>query len=74
MYPNIYFALKDIFGIDLPGFKLVNSFGFFVALAFLICAWVLTLELRRKQQQGCQVLESWMLDKPEQSARTCAIF
>ena len=52
MYPNIYFALKDIFGIDLPGFKLVNSFGFFVALAFLICAWVLTLELRRKQQQG----------------------
>jgi prolipoprotein diacylglyceryl transferase len=52
MYPNLYFALKDIFGIDLPGFKLVNSFGFFVAIAFIISAWVLTLEMRRKQQQG----------------------
>lgn len=52
MYPNLYYAFKDIFGIELSGLKLVNSFGFFVALAFIICAWVLTLELRRKQQQG----------------------
>lgn len=52
MYPNLYFAFKDIFGIELSGLKLVNSFGFFVAVAFIICAWVLTLELRRKQQQG----------------------
>ncbi|MBI2282796.1 MAG: prolipoprotein diacylglyceryl transferase [Bacteroidetes bacterium] len=52
MYPNLYYAFKDLFGIELSGLKLVNSFGFFVALAFIICAWVLTLELRRKQQQG----------------------
>ncbi|MEN9686101.1 MAG: hypothetical protein RLZZ28_1887 [Bacteroidota bacterium] len=52
MYPNLYYAFKDLFGIELTGLKLVNSFGFFVALAFIICAWVLTLELRRKQQQG----------------------
>ncbi len=52
MYPNLYYAFKDIFGIDLQGLKLVNSFGFFVALSFIISAWVLTLELRRKQQQG----------------------
>ena len=52
MYPNLYYAFKDIFGIELSGLKLVNSFGFFVAIAFIICAWVLTLELRRKQQQG----------------------
>jgi len=52
MYPNLYYAFKDIFGIELSGLKLVNSFGFFVALSFIIAAWILTLELRRKQQQG----------------------
>lgn len=52
MYPNLYYIFKDIFGIELTGLKLINSFGFFVAMAFLICAWVLTLELKRKQQQG----------------------
>lgn len=52
MYPNLYYVCKDLFGIDLVGLKLVNSFGFFVALSFIISAWVLTLELRRKQQQG----------------------
>ena len=52
MYPNLYFAFKDIFGIELQGLKLVNTFGFFVALSFILSAWILTLELRRKQQQG----------------------
>ena len=52
MYPNLYYAFKDILGVDWPGLKLVNSFGFFVAIAFLVAAWVLTLELKRKQQQG----------------------
>ncbi len=52
MYPNLYYAFKDIFGIELQGLKLVNTFGFFVALSFILSAWILTLELRRKQQQG----------------------
>jgi phosphatidylglycerol:prolipoprotein diacylglycerol transferase len=52
MYPNLYYAFKDIFGVEWTGLKLVNSFGFFVALSFIFSAWILTLELRRKQQQG----------------------
>lgn len=52
MYPNLYYAFKDLFGIELSGLKLINSFGFFVALCFIVSAWALTLELRRKQQQG----------------------
>ncbi len=52
MYPNLYYAFKDLFGIELSGLKLINSFGFFVAISFVISAWVLTMELRRKQQQG----------------------
>ena len=36
MYPNLYFAFLDLLGWDLPALKLINSFGFFVALAFLV--------------------------------------
>ena len=52
MYPNLYFAFKDLFGVEWTGLKLVNSFGFFVALSFLISAWVLALELKRKTREG----------------------
>ena len=52
MYPNLYYACKDLIGIEWTWLKLVNSFGFFVALSFIISAWILTLELKRKQQQG----------------------
>jgi prolipoprotein diacylglyceryltransferase len=52
MYPNLYYAFEDLFGIKLRGLQLVNSFGFFVAIAFLVGAWVLTKELRRKEAAG----------------------
>ena len=52
MYPNLYYAFKDWFNVDWTFLKLVNSFGFFVAICFLVAAWVLTNELKRKQGQG----------------------
>lgn len=52
MYPNLYYAFKDLFGIDISGLKIINSFGFFVALAFIAAAWILVKELKRKQAQG----------------------
>lgn len=52
MYPNLYFALKDWFGWEINAFKIFYTFGIFVALAFIISAWVLTLELKRKEKQG----------------------
>lgn len=52
MYPNLYYFFKDVFGIDLEGFKIINSFGFFVAMCFIAAAWALTAELKRKQKQG----------------------
>lgn len=52
MYPNLYYALKDLFGVELPAFRFINSFGFFVAIAFLAAAFVLTLELKRKERLG----------------------
>jgi prolipoprotein diacylglyceryltransferase len=52
MYPNLYFFLKSVFDIEPWGWtKFVNSFGFFVAIAFIICALVLAKELKRKERQ-----------------------
>lgn len=52
MYPNLYYAFKDLFGVELPALRFVNSFGFFVAISFLVAAWLLTIELRRKSKLG----------------------
>lgn len=66
MFPNLYYAFKELFGIELEGLKIVNSFGFFVAIAFLIAAWLLAKELRRKQALGQFVYteEKIMVGKP----------
>jgi hypothetical protein len=52
MYPNLYFAFRDIFGVEWNGLRFINSFGFFVAIAFLVAAFVLVLELKRKERAG----------------------
>lgn len=52
MYPNLYYLIKDLFGVELNAFKLINSFGFFVALAFVASGYVLFLELKRKSALG----------------------
>ena len=52
MYPNLYYAVQDLFGIEITGLKLINSFGFFVAIAFISAAAILTSELKRKEQEG----------------------
>jgi prolipoprotein diacylglyceryltransferase len=52
MYPNLHYALRDIFGIEAPGLRFVNTFGFFVALAFLVAAYILNKELQRKESAG----------------------
>ncbi|HEU4576496.1 MAG TPA: prolipoprotein diacylglyceryl transferase family protein [Chitinophagaceae bacterium] len=52
MYPNLYYAFKDLFGVDWKFLRVINSFGFFVALSFILAAVVLTAELRRKSKQG----------------------
>ncbi len=52
MYPNLYFLVKDLFGIEIGFLQIINTFGFFVALAFLGAATVLSKELKRKEEQG----------------------
>ena len=57
MYPNLYYAFKDLFGVEATGLRFINSFGFFVALAFILSAVVLTRELRRKESEGLLAAE-----------------
>ncbi len=52
MYPNLYYAFKDLFGVEWTFLRFVNSFGFFVAIAFIVAAVVLASELKRKSRQG----------------------
>lgn len=52
MYPNLYYAFKDLFGVEFTPLRFINSFGFFVAIAFIVAASLLTAELKRKSKQG----------------------
>lgn len=52
MYPNLYYFFKDIFGVEWEWARYLNSFGFFVAIAFIAAAFILTSELKRKEKKG----------------------
>lgn len=52
MYPNLYYVFKDWFGVEWHSLKFLNTFGLMVAISFLIAAWIISLELRRKEKQG----------------------
>jgi len=57
MYPNLYYAFRDLVGVELPFLRFLNTFGFFVAIAFVAAATSLTYELRRKSKQALFVPE-----------------
>ena len=52
MYPNFYYVFKDWFGLEIEFLKVINTFGFFVALAFLSANFVMVLELKRKEKEN----------------------
>lgn len=52
MYPNLYYLVKDLFGIELGFLQVFQMFGVMVALAFLIAAYFFSKELKRKESEG----------------------
>src|SRR5258705_5099323 len=50
MYPTISDLLKDIFGINIP--LPIQSFGFMLAISFLLATYTLMLEFNRKEKEG----------------------
>lgn len=66
MYPNLRFAFYDIFGLDLPFLGLVQSYGFFLAISFLVAAWWLMVEFKRREAAGLMqgVEENYKVGEP----------
>lgn len=52
MYPNLYYVFKDWFGVKWQALSFLNTFGLFVAIAFIVAAVVLSSELKRKEKLG----------------------
>lgn len=52
MYPTFYDLVLDIFGISIPAFKYIQSYGMMVGLGFLVGAVLITLEMKRKEKLG----------------------
>lgn len=50
MYPTISDLFRDLFGFGIP--LPIQSFGFFVAIAFLAASYFLAKELKRKTDEG----------------------
>jgi phosphatidylglycerol---prolipoprotein diacylglyceryl transferase len=50
MYPNLTEFFRQVFGWDIP--LPIQSYGLFVALAFLTGIWILIKELKRKEKEG----------------------
>lgn len=64
MYPDFQHLFQGLFGIEGPHFlSYIKTFGFFVAIAFLTGAWILSKELRRKENLGH--LQPQLLTKPK---------
>lgn len=60
MFPKLSDLLEYIFGlkISLP----IQTYGFFMAIAFLVAAWIVWLELKRKEKEGlitAQTRQAW---------------
>ncbi len=52
MYPTFYDLVLDLFGISVPAFKYMQSYGMMVGMGFIVGSVLLILELRRKEQIG----------------------
>jgi prolipoprotein diacylglyceryl transferase len=50
MYPTISHLINDLFGINIP--LPIQTFGFWVAIAFLVASWIIVIELKRKEKEG----------------------
>lgn len=62
MYPDLSYFFHDLLGTAPDnGISIIKTFGFFLVLAFLSAAFILMMELRRKEAEG--LLESRIIEE-----------
>ena len=52
MFPNLYYLIQYFTGANIEFFKIIQTFGFFVAIAFMAAYWAFTQEFKRREKLG----------------------
>ncbi len=53
MYPDFQYLLQSLLGVEMPEWiGIFKTFGFLVAVGFLVAGMVMTRELKRKEKEG----------------------
>ncbi len=52
MYPDFHYLVKGLLGLDLPFLSIIKTFGFLVAMGFIVGGAIMKKELKRKRELG----------------------